>query len=343
MWKFNPLARLDRDATSGATSTSTTSRTTRCTTAATRRSAARPAPSPATAARAAGPARRRPSAACTSRGRRRLPHARPTSPPPRPRGGGDPHLPRGGRRAGQAPCCCSPAARTPRCCCALAEKAFWPAKFPFPVMHVDTGHNFPEVDRVPRPPRSSELGRRADRGLGAGVDRQRPRHRRDRPARLAQPPADGDAARRDRPSTASRRPSAARAATRSGPGPRSACSRSATTSASGTPSASGPSCGACYNGHVKPGEHVRVFPLSNWTELDVWQYVAHGGDRAAAACTSPTRARSSRATGCSTRPRDFVELLPGEDVFEESVRFRTVGDMTLHRRGALERARRWTR
>ena len=79
----------------------------------------------------------------------------------------------------------------------LAEKAFRPAPFPFPLMHVDTGHNFPEVHRVPRPPRG-RARRAADRRLGAGVDRPRPRGRGDRAARVAQPAADDDAARRDR-------------------------------------------------------------------------------------------------------------------------------------------------
>ena len=79
----------------------------------------------------------------------------------------------------------------------LAEKAFRPGKFPFPVMHVDTGHNFPEVHRVPRPARR-RARRAADRRVGAGVDRQGPRGRGDRAARVAQPAADDDAARRDR-------------------------------------------------------------------------------------------------------------------------------------------------
>ena len=53
-----------------------------------------------------------------------------------------------------------------------------------------------------------------------------------------------------------------------------------------------------YNGRHAPGEHVRVFPLSNWTELDVWQYIAPRGDRAARRSTSRTSARSSSATAC---------------------------------------------
>ena len=79
----------------------------------------------------------------------------------------------------------------------LAEKAFRPGRFPFPLMHVDTGHNFPEVIEF-RDRRVAELGERLDRRLRAGVDRPRARRRGDRPARVAQPAADDDAARRDR-------------------------------------------------------------------------------------------------------------------------------------------------
>ena len=79
----------------------------------------------------------------------------------------------------------------------LAEKAFRPGKFPFPVMHVDTGHNFPEVIEF-RDRRVAELGERLIVASRAGVDRQGPRRRGDRAARVAQPAADDDAARRDR-------------------------------------------------------------------------------------------------------------------------------------------------
>ena len=79
----------------------------------------------------------------------------------------------------------------------LAEKAFRPGRFPFPVMHVDTGHNFPEVLEF-RDRRVAGARRAADRRLRAGVDRQRARRRGDRAAGVAQPAADGDAARRDR-------------------------------------------------------------------------------------------------------------------------------------------------
>ena len=79
----------------------------------------------------------------------------------------------------------------------LAEKAFRPGRFPFPIMHVDTGHNFPEV--IEFRDRLVERARRAaDRRQRPGVDRRGPRGRGDRAARVAQPAADDDAARRDR-------------------------------------------------------------------------------------------------------------------------------------------------
>ena len=97
----------------------------------------------------------------------------------------------------RSPCCCSAAARTRSSSCTWPRRRSAPARFPFPLMHVDTGHNFAEV--IEFRDRMVERARRApDRRLGAGVDRRGPRRRGDRPARVAQPPADGDAARRDR-------------------------------------------------------------------------------------------------------------------------------------------------
>ncbi len=82
-----------------------------------------------------------------------------------------------------------------------------------------------------------------------------------------------------------------------------------------------------YNGFVKPGEHVRVFPLSNWTELDVWQYIAEEKIDLPPIYFAHEREVFKR-DGMLYAVSDFVELLPGEEPFEESVRFRTVGDMS---------------
>ena len=155
----------------------------------------------------------------------------------------------------------------------LAEKAFRPGKFPFPIMHVDTGHNFPEViefrDRL-----IDELGERLIvASVQDSIDSGRVVEETG-PARVAQPAADRRRCWTRSPSTVSTPRLAVRGVTRSGRGPRSGCSRSATTSASGTRRPSGPSCGRCTTARIRKGEHVRVFPISNWTELDVWQYIA---------------------------------------------------------------------
>jgi sulfate adenylyltransferase subunit 2 len=82
-----------------------------------------------------------------------------------------------------------------------------------------------------------------------------------------------------------------------------------------------------YNGFVKPGEHVRVFPLSNWTELDVWQYIAEEKIDLPPIYFAHERMVFKR-DGMLYAVSEHVELLPDEEPFEESVRFRTVGDMS---------------
>ena len=218
----------------------------------------------------------------------------------------------------------------------LAQKAFAPGRFPFPLLHVDTGHNFPEVlefrDRLRR-----RAGRAAARGLRAGVDRRRPRASR-RPGRA--PRATG--CRRRRCWTRSRRTastpaSAARGATRSARAPRSACSRCATTSAGGTRAASGPSCGTSTTRASRRGEHLRVFPISNWTELDVWQYIAAEELELPSIYLAHERevfARDGmllRRLGLRRADRRRGRRSP------TSVRYRTVGDMSCT--GAVRLAR----
>jgi sulfate adenylyltransferase subunit 2 len=78
---------------------------------------------------------------------------------------------------------------------------------------------------------------------------------------------------------------------------------------------------------VRPGEQVRVFPLSNWTELDVWQYVDQEQIGLPPIYFAHRREVFKR-DGMLYALSPYVELLPGEEPFEESVRFRTVGDMS---------------
>jgi sulfate adenylyltransferase subunit 2 len=81
-----------------------------------------------------------------------------------------------------------------------------------------------------------------------------------------------------------------------------------------------------YNGRIRPGEHVRVFPISNWTELDVWEYIAQEGLEVPPIYFAHTRPVFSR-DGMLYAWRAGDELLEGEQVITASVRYRTVGDM----------------
>jgi sulfate adenylyltransferase subunit 2 len=82
-----------------------------------------------------------------------------------------------------------------------------------------------------------------------------------------------------------------------------------------------------YNGNIRKGEHVRVFPISNWTELDVWQYIGTEGLEMPSIYFSHEREVFAR-DGMLYALNDYIELMDGEEPFTESVRYRTVGDMT---------------
>jgi sulfate adenylyltransferase subunit 2 len=88
-----------------------------------------------------------------------------------------------------------------------------------------------------------------------------------------------------------------------------------------------PELWALYNGRIRKGEHVRVFPLSNWTELDIWQYIDQEHLEVPSIYFAHTREVFAR-DGMLYAMSPFVTLMDGEEPFEESVRYRTVGDMT---------------
>ena len=88
-----------------------------------------------------------------------------------------------------------------------------------------------------------------------------------------------------------------------------------------------PELWSLYNGAVKRGEHVRVFPISNWTELDVWRYIAAEGLEVPSIYFAHTRWVFQR-DGMLYAHSPHVELIDDEELFEVSVRYRTVGDMT---------------
>jgi sulfate adenylyltransferase subunit 2 len=207
----------------------------------------------------------------------------------------------------------------------LAEKAFRPARFPFPLMHVDTGHNFPEVIEF-RDRRVGELGERlivasVQESIDSGrvAEETGPRASRNRLQTttlldaIAEHQFDaafGGARRDEERARAKERIFSFR-----------------DDFGQWDPKVQRPELWNIYNGFVKPGEHVRVFPLSNWTELDVWQYI-HEEKIALPSIYFSHRRDVFKRDGMLYAVSDFVELFPDESPFEESVRFRTVGDMS---------------
>jgi sulfate adenylyltransferase subunit 2 len=207
----------------------------------------------------------------------------------------------------------------------LAAKAFWPGGFPFPVMHVDTGHNFPEVIEF-RDRRVEELGERLIvASVQESIDRGRvveetgPRASRNRLQTVTLLDAIeehrfdaviGGARRDEERSRAKERIFSFR-----------------DDFGQWDPKRQRPELWNIYNGRIKRGEHVRVFPLSNWTELDVWEYVLREGLELPPIYLAHTREVFER-DGMLYAASPFVELIDGETPRSESVRFRTVGDMT---------------
>jgi sulfate adenylyltransferase subunit 2 len=207
----------------------------------------------------------------------------------------------------------------------LAEKAFRPARFPFAVMHVDTGHNFPEVIEF-RDRRMAELGERLivasvqdsiDRGRVA--EQTGPRASRnqlqtttllDAIAEHGFDAAMGGARRDEERARAKERIFSFR-----------------DDFGQWNPRAQRPELWNIYNARIRKGEHIRVFPISNWTELDVWQYIARENLELPLIYYSHER-EVFRRDGMLYAASEFIERLPGEDPFTAAVRFRTVGDMT---------------
>ncbi len=207
----------------------------------------------------------------------------------------------------------------------LAEKAFAPGKFPFPIMHVDTGHNFPEViefrDRL-----VAQLGERLivasvqdSIDQGRVVEETGPRASRNRLQTTTLldaiecngfDAAFGGARRDEERARAKERMFSFR-----------------DDFGQWDPKRQRPELWALYNGRIRKGEHVRVFPISNWTELDVWQYIGSEGLQIPSIYFSHEREVFAR-DGMLYAHNDFVELIEGEAPFSELVRYRTVGDMT---------------
>ena len=207
----------------------------------------------------------------------------------------------------------------------LARKAFWPAALPFPVMHVDTGHNFPEVIEY-RDRMVEEMGARLvvasvqdSIDNGRVVEESGPRASRNRLQSVTLLDAIEEHGFKAAFGGARRDEERARAKER--------ILSFRDDFGQWDPKVQRPELWNLYNGFVKPGEHVRVFPLSNWTELDVWEYIRAEGIDLPSIYFAHTREVFKR-DGMLYAISNFVELLPGEAPFQESVRFRTVGDMS---------------
>jgi sulfate adenylyltransferase subunit 2 len=207
----------------------------------------------------------------------------------------------------------------------LAEKAFRPGRFPFPVLHVDTGHNFPEVLRF-RDRRMAELGERlvvasVQEAIDGGLVRDETgpgasRNRLQTTALLAAIEENrfdaciGGARRDEERARAKERIFSFR-----------------DDFGQWDPKAQRPELWSLYNGRVRRGEHVRVFPLSNWTELDVWNYIDREELEVPGIYFAHEREVFER-DGMLYAVSPFVERRPDETPFTASVRYRTVGDMT---------------
>jgi sulfate adenylyltransferase subunit 2 len=207
----------------------------------------------------------------------------------------------------------------------LAEKAFRPAPFPFPLMHVDTGHNFPEVIEY-RDRRVAELGERLivasvqdSIDQGRVVEETGPRASRNRLqtvtlldaiAEHGFDAAFGGARRDEERARAKERIMSFR-----------------DDFGQWDPKSQRPELWNLYNGRIHKGEHVRVFPLSNWTELDVWEYIDSEQLEVPVIYFAHER-KVFRRDGMLYAWREGTELIDGEEVFDATVRYRTVGDMS---------------
>jgi sulfate adenylyltransferase subunit 2 len=213
----------------------------------------------------------------------------------------------------------------------LAEKAFRPGPFPFPVMHVDTGHNFPEAIEF-RDRRVAELGERlivasVEDSIREGrvVEQTGPRASRnglqtvtllDAIAEHGFDSAFGGARRDEERARAKERILSFR-----------------DEFGQWEPQRQRPELWSLYNGRIRKGEHARVFPISNWTELDVWQYIAEEDLEVPSIYFAHEREVFAR-DGMLYAVSPFVELMDDERPFAARVRYRTVGDMSCT--GAVE-------
>ncbi|HUW04092.1 MAG TPA: sulfate adenylyltransferase subunit CysD [Acidimicrobiales bacterium] len=213
----------------------------------------------------------------------------------------------------------------------LAVKAFHPAKVPFPVMHIDTGHNFAETIEF-RDRRLAEVGARLviasvqdSIDEGRVVEETGPRASRNRLQTTTLLDAIeehrfdalfGGARRDEEKARAKERVFSFR-----------------DEFGQWEPKAQRPELWNIYNGRVRQDEHIRVFPISNWTELDIWQYIDEERIEIPSLYFSHEREVFER-DGMLLAVSDFVTLLEDEKPFTRTVRYRTIGDASCT--GAVE-------
>ena len=207
----------------------------------------------------------------------------------------------------------------------IAKKAFWPAKLPFVVMHIDTGHNFAEVLEF-RDRRVAEVGARlvvasVQEAIDAGtvVEETGPRASRNR----LQTAVLLDAIEQNRFDAlfggARRDEEKARAKER--------VYSFRDEFGQWDPKNQRPELWNLYNGRIQMGEHIRVFPISNYTELDIWQYIKDERIEIPSVYFAHQREVFERdSILLSTGP--YITLMAGEEPLTETVRYRTVGDMS---------------
>jgi len=214
---------------------------------------------------------------------------------------------------------------------ALAERAFWPAMIPFPVMHVDTGHNFAEVMEF-RDRRVAEIGVKlvvasVQESLDAGrvveeTGRWASRNRLQTTTLLdaiAEHQFDavfGGARRDEEKARAKERVFSFR-----------------DEFGQWDPKNQRPELWGLYNTRIHRGEHIRVFPISNWTELDVWEYIARENLEIPSIYYAHTRSVFER-DGILLADSPYTRRSDDEQPYDAKVRYRTVGDMTCT--GAVE-------
>jgi sulfate adenylyltransferase subunit 2 len=214
---------------------------------------------------------------------------------------------------------------------ALAEKAFWPARVPFPVMHVDTGHNFPEVleyrDRrvaeagiqlvVASVQESIDAGRVVEEtGRWASRNRLQTTTLLDAIAEHQFDAVFGGARRDEEKARAKERVFSFR-----------------DEFGQWDPKNQRPELWGIYNTRIHRGEHIRVFPLSNWTELDIWEYIAQENLEIPSIYFGHSRSVFER-DGILLADGPYVSRGEDEPLFDTKVRYRTVGDMSCT--GAVE-------